>query len=56
MFWEVIWVTPGISAKYFSSGCATVAAITSGEAPGSVALTTIVGKSTSGIAETGSRK
>ncbi len=38
-----------------SSGAATLAAIVSGLAPGSDALTRIVGKSTCGSGETGSK-
>src|SRR5262249_47796249 len=52
---DVISVTPAIRVNCFSSGVATDAAITSGLAPGKPALTVIVGKSTSGSAETGSR-
>ncbi len=51
---EVIWSTPGISAIWRSSGWATVVAIVSGEAPGSLPLTTMVGKSTFGSGATGS--
>src|SRR5579863_9076233 len=51
---DVISVTPAIRVNCFSSGVATDAAITEGLAPGSPALTVIVGKSTSGNAETGS--
>ena len=39
-----------------SSGVATEAAMVSGEAPGNWALTTMVGKSTRGMAATGSRR
>ena len=40
----------------FSSGVATEDAMVSGLAPGSCAETTMVGKSTRGIAATGSRR
>jgi hypothetical protein len=52
---EVIWLTPGKSANCRSSGCATDEAIISGLAPGRLALTLIVGKSTDGSAATGRR-
>ena len=52
---DVISVTPAIRVNCFSSGVATDAAITSGLAPGRLALTKMVGKSTSGSAATGSR-
>ena len=51
---EVISVTPAILPKERSSGVATVAAIVSGLAPGRLADTEIVGKSTCGKGETGS--
>src|SRR5580698_1819375 len=51
---EVISVTPAIRVNCFSRGVATAAAITSGLAPGRPAWTKMVGKSTSGNAETGS--
>src|SRR5580704_720630 len=50
---DVISVTPAIRVNCFSSGVATDAAITSGLAPGRLALTLMVGKSTSGNADTG---
>ena len=50
---EVISVTPAMRVNCFSRGVATDAAITSGLAPGRLALTMMVGKSTSGNAETG---
>src|SRR5271167_2484445 len=50
---DVISVTPAMRVNCFSSGVATDAAITSGLAPGRLAKTVIVGKSTSGNAETG---
>src|SRR3984957_19314942 len=50
---EVISVIPAMRVNCFSSGVATDAAITSGLAPGRPALTLMVGKSTSGKAETG---
>ena len=62
--WSVIWVTPrmlvdvmlsrpAIVVNCFSSGVATAEAIVSGLAPGSAAVTWIVGKSTFGRSETG---
>ncbi len=54
--WEVIWVTSAIWPRLRSSGVATVAAITSGLAPGKVARTWMVGKSTWGRGATGSTK
>src|SRR5262249_31173887 len=53
---EVISVTPAMRPNDRSSGVATVAAIVSGLAPGSDACTEIVGKSTCGSGETGSRR
>src|SRR5215472_2530758 len=53
---EVISVTPAMRPKARSSGVATVAAMVSGLAPGSDACTEIVGKSTCGSGETGSRR
>ncbi len=50
---EVISVTPAMRVNCFSRGVATEAAITSGLAPGRLAVTVMVGKSTSGKAETG---
>src|SRR5208282_1674594 len=50
---DVISVTPAMRVNCFSSGVATDADITAGLAPGSLAKTMIVGKSTSGNAETG---
>src|SRR5262249_21502173 len=50
---DVISVTPAMRVNCFSSGVATAAAITSGLAPGRLALTKMVGKSTSGSADTG---
>ena len=52
---DVIWLTPGICANWRSSGCATADAMVLGSAPGSCALTEMVGKSTLGSAATGSR-
>ena len=49
---EVIWATPGICENCRSSGCATDDAIVSGLAPGSCAVTWIVGKSTCGSGAT----
>ncbi|GJE36113.1 hypothetical protein KHHGKMAE_0160 [Methylobacterium persicinum] len=43
---EVIWDTPGICENCRSRGCATDEAIVSGLAPGSCAVTWMVGKST----------
>src|SRR5262249_6749994 len=51
---DVIWVTPEICPNRRSSGCATVAAMTSGLAPGNCACTEMVGKSTCGSGATGS--
>src|SRR5665213_357356 len=53
---EVISVTSAICPRWRSSGLATVVATSCGLAPGSVALTEIVGKSTCGNGETGSLK
>jgi len=53
---EVIWSIPGIVENCFSRGVATAAAMVSGLAPGSWAETWIVGKSTLGSDETGSRR
>jgi len=52
---EVSSVTPAMRPSARSSGVATVAAITSGLAPGSEALTDTVGKSTCGSGDTGSK-
>jgi hypothetical protein len=52
---EEMEVTPAMLPRARSSGVATLAAIVSGLAPGSEALTWIVGKSTSGSGATGSR-
>src|SRR5512142_791298 len=62
--WMVIWVaprnelelmllTPAMVANWPSSGVATEEAIVSGLAPGRLALTWMVGKSTLGRSETG---
>jgi hypothetical protein len=51
---ELIDETPAIVANCFSSGSATAEAIVSGLAPGRLALTWIVGKSTVGRSLTGS--
>jgi hypothetical protein len=51
---EVISVTPAMRPRARSSGVATVAAITSGLAPGSDADTDTTGKSTCGRGDTGS--
>src|ERR1700730_14982020 len=52
---EFIEARPGMAANCCSSGVGTADAIVSGLAPGRVADTLIVGKSTLGSAETGSR-
>src|SRR6202522_2164387 len=51
---EVNCDTPGICPNWYSSGCATEDAIVSGLAPGNVAVTWMVGKSTCGRGATGS--
>src|SRR5437773_10431487 len=53
---DVISVTPAMRPNARSSGVATVAAIVSGLAPGKLACTEIVGKSTCGNGATGSRR
>jgi hypothetical protein len=53
-FEELIDVTPAIVENCFSRGVATDAAMVSGLAPGRLALTWIVGKSTVGRSLTGS--
>src|SRR5438445_9036397 len=50
---EVIWSTPAIVENCFSSGVATADAMVSGLAPGRLAFTWIVGKSTFGRLLTG---
>ena len=50
---EVIWSMPAIWPSRRSSGAATVDAMTEGSAPGRVADTRIIGKSTLGTDETG---
>src|ERR1700710_809038 len=50
---EVIWLMPAICPRRRSKGAATVPAITVGSAPGRVADTRIIGKSTFGTAATG---
>ncbi|MND09363.1 hypothetical protein D3C83_326250 [compost metagenome] len=63
----MIWVVPSALVEFiesrpamvencFSSGVATADAMVSGLAPGNVAVTWIVGKSTFGSAATGSRR
>jgi hypothetical protein len=52
---EVNCETPGICANCVSSGCATAEAMVSGLAPGRLADTVMVGKSTCGNAATGRR-
>ena len=56
MVWEVISLTSAMVPRWRSKGVATVAAITSGLAPGIEASTTMVGKSTCGSGATGRRK
>src|SRR5579872_3893676 len=53
---EVISVTSAIRPNWRSSGVATDEAIVSGLAPGKPALTEMVGKSTCGSGETGSKR
>src|SRR5207244_8407178 len=53
---DVIDSRPAIVENWFSSGVATDAAIVSGLAPGSVAVTSSVGKSTFGRSLTGRRR
>ena len=53
---EVISVTPTMRPRERSSGVATVAAMVSGLAPGRLAKTEMVGKSTCGRGETGRRR
>src|SRR6476620_1182058 len=50
---DVIWSRPAMTPSLRSNGAATVAAITDGSAPGRVADTRIIGKSTLGTAATG---
>src|SRR5579859_3667444 len=50
---EVICDTPGICENWYSNGCATEEAIVSGFAPGRLAVTWIVGRSTWGNGATG---
>src|ERR1700712_4286221 len=50
---DVIWLMPAIWPRRRSRGAATVPAITVGSAPGRVAETRIIGKSTFGTAATG---
>ena len=54
--WEVISVRSAMEPRVRSSGVATLVAITSGLAPGRLARTTMVGKSTWGSGATGSTK
>ena len=51
---DVMLSTPAMVENCFSSGVATVAAIVAGLAPGSTAVTVMVGKSTFGRSLTGS--
>src|SRR4029077_4395992 len=53
---EVSSVTPGVSPSRRSSGAATVAAMVSGSAPGRLAVTLMVGKSTVGMLATGRKR
>ncbi len=53
---DVISLTPEITPSRRSSGVATLVDMVSGLAPGSDALTVMVGKSTCGSGETGSTK
>ena len=53
---DVISFTPAMAPRARSSGVATVAAMVSGLAPGSEAVTDIVGKSTCGNGATDNRK
>ena len=53
---EVIESRPAMVENCPSSGVATAAAIVSGDAPGRLALTEMVGKSTLGSSETGSAR
>src|SRR5262249_33660026 len=53
---EVSSVTPAISPSRRWSGAATVAAIVSGSAPGRLAVTLMVGKSTVGMLATGRKR
>src|SRR5947209_17723482 len=50
---DVIWVTPDTAERVVSSGVATVVAIVSALAPGKLAETWMVGKSTCGNEATG---
>ena len=52
---EVISLTPAIVPKARSKGVATVAAMVSGLAPGKLACTEMVGKSTCGKGATGNK-
>src|ERR1051326_1991673 len=51
---ELILLMPAMVENWLSSGVATADAMVSGSAPGSEALTTMVGKSTFGSSLTGS--
>ena len=53
---EVISVTPAITPSWRSSGAATVAAMMAGSAPGRLADTRIVGRSTLGRLATGRKR
>ena len=50
---EVIWSMPWIAENWFSRGVATEDAMVSGSAPGRLAKTWMVGKSTFGRSDTG---
>src|SRR5262249_40608977 len=53
---EVIWVMPAIRPNWRSRGVATAEAIVSGLAPGRLAPTLMVGKSTCGSGATGRKR
>jgi len=53
---EVIWSMPAMVENCFSSGVATADAMVSGLAPGSCALTWMVGKSMLGSVDTGNSR
>src|SRR6202790_3210166 len=53
---EVIWVTPAMRPNWRSRGVATAEAMVSGLAPGRLAPTLMVGKSTCGSGATGRKR
>src|SRR4029077_10260940 len=53
---EVIWVTPAMRPNWRSRGVATAEAMVSGLAPGRLAPTLMVGKSTCGRGATGKKR